>query len=249
MNNAKAIFIKQFTSLLKVPSMIIQGIMFLLIAGAFLLFLGEDEVYECYTCIPAYVCTICEEIANARFQLPIPSGVGIFTVIFIGLALVSSASALVYEDRTTKNLRFMAMADVNPYQYLLGTVTSMIIVVSVMLVFYALLGGYLGVNMFWFMAVGIFGGMVSILLGIVIGLSRVPLLATPFSIILGLGPTFGNLNESLANVLRFTFIQQVSIAMADLDGDLTSSFLIIGANGAVVLLLFIFMHRKNRFNV
>ena len=246
MNNAKAIFIKQLTSLLKVPSMIIQGILFLLIAAAFVFFLGPDEVHECYDCIPAYVCAPCEEEAAARFELPVPSGVALFTVIFIGLALVGSASALVNEDKTTTNLRFMSMADVRPYEYLAGTFVAIMLVVSAMLVFYALLGGYFG---FRFMAVGIAGGMVSAMLGIVIGLSKMPLLATPFSLILGLGPTFGNLNQNVANVLRFTFIQQVNVALADLGANLTESFLIIGANGLVVLLLFVWMHRKNRFNL
>lgn len=249
MNNIIAIFIKQFTSCIKVPSIIIQGIMFLLIAGAFIFLLDEDEVRECDACIPAYVCASCEEEAANRFELPIPSQVGLFTVIFVGLALVSSASALVNEDKTTTNLRFMAMADVKPYQYLIGTVASTIIVVAVMLVFYALLGGYIGTYMLKFMAVGLAGGLVSILLGIVIGLSKVPILAMPLSIVLGLGPTMSNFNESLANLLRFTFIQQVHIGISDLDADLTSNFLIIGINGAVVLLVFILMHRKNRFNV
>jgi len=248
MNNTKAIFIKQFTSLLKVPSMIIQGLMFLLIAAAFIFFVGEDEPVDCSSCIPAYMCSTCQEAEDARFELPIPSGVGIFTIIFIGLALVASSSALVYEDKNTTNLRFMAMADVRPYQYLLGTLAAAIIVVAVMLIFYALLGGYLGGDMLRFMAIGTFGGLVSILLGVVIGLSKMPILATPLSIILGLGPTFGNMNETLANALRFTFIQQVNIAMADIDADLSSSFLIIGANGFVFLLIFIFMHRRNRFN-
>ena len=246
MNNAKAIFIKQLTGLIKVPSLIIQGILFLAIAAVFVFLATEDS--ECYTdtCVPAYVCEVCEE---DRFELPLPSGVALFAVIFIGLALVGSASGQVYEDKTTNNLRFMAMADVKPFQYLLGTAAAMIIVVTVMLTFYAALGGYIVNNMLWFMTIGVSGGIVSILLGIVIGLSKMPILATPLSLILGLGPTIGSVNETIARALRFTFIQQVNIAMADLNEDLTSNFLIIGANGAVVLLLFIWMHRKNRFNL
>jgi len=244
MNNVKAIFIKQLTSLIKAPSLIIQGILFLVIAGVFLLIASEPP--DCDTCIPAYVCEICEE---DRFELPLPSGVALFAVIFIGLALVGSASSQVNEDKTTKNLRFMAMADVKPFQYLLGTATAMIIVVGAVLFFYALLGGYITSNMFWFMTVGISGGIVSILLGVVIGLSKVPILATPISLILGLGPTLGSLNETVARALSFTFIQQVNIAMADLSEDLTSNFLIIAANGVVVLLLFTWMHRKNKFNL
>ena len=249
MNNTIAIFIKQLTSLIKAPSMIVQGILFLLIAAAFVFFLGDEEAVICETCIPAYVCTVCEEEAAARFELPIPSGVALFTVIFIGLALVGSASAQVLEDKTTTNLRFMAMADVRPHQYLLGTVASMIIIVTVMLVPYILLGGYHRTNLLGFMLIGVSGGIVSILLGVVIGLSKVPVLATPLSLILGLGPTMGSLNETVANALRFTYIQQVNIALADLSADLTSNFIIIGANAVVVLCVFVLMHRKNRFNV
>ena len=249
MNNFKAIFIKQFTSMIKVPSFIIQGILFLVIAGVFI-FLSSDEPYhDCDICIPAYVCETCEEEHASRFELPVPSVVGLFAVICIGLALMGSASALVIEDKTTKNLRFMAMAGVKPGQYLLGTLASMIIVVALMLALYAILGGYFLSNMFWFMVIGVSGGLVSILLGVVIGLSRVPILATPLSLILGLGPTLGTLNERIANILQFTFVQQVNLAFAELDGDMTSNFLIIGANGLVILLIFIWMHRKNEFNL
>jgi len=249
MRNIKAIFIKQLTSLVKSPIMIVQGILFLIIAAAFLFLAPPDEVKECFECIPAYVCEVCEYEAYNRFELPMPSGVGLFAVIFIGLALVGSASAQVAEDKTTTNLRFMAMADVRPWQYLIGTFAAMIVVVMVMLIFYALLGGYFGRDMLRFMSIGVFGGMVSALLGIVIGLSKMPLLATPISLILGFGPTLSDANETLANILNFTFIQQVRIGFGDLEADLSSSFLIIAANGAVILLAFLIMHRKNRFNV
>ena len=250
MNNIKAIFIKQFTQHLKVPSIIIQGFMFLVIAAAFIFFFPDNRTdQDCDSCIPAYVCATCEEEEANRFQLTLPSQAGMFAIIFIGLALVGSTSAIVLEDKTTTNLRFMAMADVKPYQYLIGIVTSTIIVVAVMLIFYALLDEHFRENMVKFMSIGIFGGLVSILFGMVIGLSKMPVLATPISIILGLGPTFGAANETFANVIRFTFIQQVSLAFTDLSEDLTSNFLIIGANGIVILLIFIFMHRKNKFNV
>ena len=249
MINIKAIFIKQLTSMIKAPALIAQGVIFLLIALAFTFLVGADDPHDCEYCIPAYVCTPCELEAAEGFQLPVPSGVVLFTVVFIGLALMGSVAALVHEDKTTTNLRFMAMADVRPHQYLIGTLTSVILVVAIMLVFYALAGGYLGRDMIWFMIVGISGGIVSTILGVVIALSKAPILASPISIILGLGPTLSSLNPTLANALRFTFIQQVHIAMADLSADLTPNLLIIAANGGVVLLAFILMHRTNRFKI
>ena len=249
MNNIKAIFMKQMASLIKHPVLIINGIIFLVLAGVFMFFLSPDEEKDCHICVPAYVCAVCQEEEDNRFQLPLPSQVGMFAVIFVGLGLMGSASAQVNEDKTTTNLRFMAMAEMRPYQYMLGTVAAMIIVVAVMLVPYALLGGYLGERFLWFMVVGLLGGLSSILFGMVVGLSKVPILATPISIVLGLGPTFSSFNETIANLLRFTFIQQVNIAFSDLEADLSSNILIISANLGVFLLVFMFMHRKNRFNV
>ena len=236
-------------SLIKNPVMVIHGIMYLIIAAVFIFLASPDEVYDCHSCIPEYVCTTCQEEKDNQFQFPIPSETGLFAVIFVGLGLMSSAAGQVSEDKTTTNLRFMAMAEMRPYQYLIGTVTAMLIVVTIMLVPYALLGGYLGTNFFWFMTIGIAGGLTSTLLGIVIGLSKMPFIATPLSIVLGLGPTISSFNETVANLLRFTFIQQVNIAFSDLEADLSSNFQIIGANFAVILIVFIIMHRKNRFNL
>ena len=249
MNNIKAIFIKQLTSALKVPTIIIQGLIFLGMAAAFVFLLPADPEYDCYVCVPAYVCAACEAREYERFQLPLPTGVSVFAVIFVGLALMGGTSGMVLEDKTTTNLRFMAMADVKPYQYLIGTLSSLLIVVTVMLVFFALLGGYFGDGFFRFMAVGVAGGLVSLLFGIVMGLSKIPFLAWPFSFVLGMGPTFASQNQALANVLRFTYVQQVNIALADLNADLTPIFLTIGANAVVVLLVFLLMHRKNKFNL
>lgn len=249
MNNIKAVFIKQATSLVKVPIMLVQGVVFLIIAVVMNFLLNEPEEYDCYVCVPAYVCEVCQAREDERFSLPIPSGISMFAVIFVGLALVGSASAMVSEDKTTMNLRFMAMADVRPWQYLLATLGSMIIAVSAMLSLFALAGGYFGMDFVRYMALGVSGGLVSVLFGITIGLSRFPLLAMPISIMLGLGPGFANANEALANVLRFTFIQQVNIGMAELDADLSNNFMIIGINGLVFLGIFFWMHRKNRFNV
>ncbi|MCL2388606.1 MAG: hypothetical protein FWC89_13825 [Defluviitaleaceae bacterium] len=249
MRNIKAIFLKQCTSMVKTPVLIAQGIVFLLMALAFLLIFNEDEPHDCTYCIPAYVCATCEEEEANRFQLPVPSIGGLFTVMFIGLASVGAAAMIVNEDKSTKNLRFMAMADVTPFQYMPATVAAMMAGISVLLVFYGFINDLSGVNILWFMAIGLLSALVSVLLGITIGLSRFPVLAAPICMLLGLGPTFGTINENLANAIRFTYVQQASIALADLDANLSSSFLIIAANGAVVLLAFIFMHRKNKFNV
>jgi len=243
MRNAKAIFFKQLQSLIRNPGLIVQAVLFLVLVIIMSFLIGGDDALDCESCIPAYVCSQCLE-EDALLDTPPPSLTGLFTVMFVGFALVGSASALVIEDKTTKNLRFMAMADVKPWQYLVGTIVSMAIISFGLLALYAIVGRYFGVQMLWFMSVTASGALVSILLGLVVGLSKAPGLATLLSLILGLGPMLSGFNEALARILRFTYTQQVNLALGDLSADLTTNFTIIGVNGAVILVLFIWMHRK-----
>jgi len=243
MRNAKAVFIKQVQSLLKNPVMLIQAALFLVLVIVMSFFLRHDSAYDCESCIPAYVCTHCLE-ENASSNIPNPSLAGLFAVMFVGLALVGSSSALVFEDKTTKNLRFMTMAGVKPHQYLAGTATALFLFSCAVVLLYAVVGGYWGIETLQFVSVTAAGAIVSILLGNAIGLSKAPGLAFPISMVLGLGPTLSTFNDGLARWLRFTYTQQVRLAISDLGQDMSSSFLIIGINGVVILLFFAWMHRK-----
>ena len=241
MRNAKAIFHKQTASLIKNPGMLAQAGVFLLMIIVFAVFL--DNTSNCDFCIPEYICRTCIE-SNARHGLPDPSMTGMLIFLFTGLTLISSASALVTEDKTTMNLRFMSMADVKPVQYALGTGASMMMFATVIPVLFALVGRYFGMQMFWFWSIAVSGSLVSVLLGLTIGLSKRPALTTPLALILGIGPMLSQFNERLAHSLRFTYTQQIRLAVSNLDADLTDNFLIIAANGAVILVIFIWMHRK-----
>ena len=244
MKNAKAIFIKQVQSLLKNPVMLFQAVLYLVLVLILSFFIGRDsDINNCTSCIPAYVCAQCTDEA-ASADTPNPSIAGLFTVLFVGLALAGSSSALVQEDKTTQNLRFMTMGGVKPYQYLLGTTASLFTMSFVVVVLFALAGRYFGMDMLWFVTVTATGAIVSVLLGIAIGLSKAPALAMPISLVLGMGPMLSNFNEGLARWLRFTYTQQVNLAVSNLEQSLSSNFLIIGINGAVILLFFAWMHRK-----
>jgi hypothetical protein len=205
--------------------------------------IGSNDKDDCETCVPAYVCDVCEA-ENA--DKPEPSLAGLFTILFAGLTLVGSASALVLEDKTTQNLRFMTMSGVKPIQYLVATTSALFILSVGCLVLFSAVGGYFGVEMLQFLSVTAFGALVSILLGIAIGLSKYPALAFPFSMVLGMGPMLSSFNDTLGEILAFTYTQQVRLAVSDLGWDMGGNFGVIGANGLVILVLFGWMHRKGQ---
>ena len=249
MNNTIAIFIKQMQSLLKNPVMLISAVIYVALVLVITLLMGEDPgIDDCDVCIPAYICE--EHIeAAAPLDTPRPSFAGLFAVMFLGLSMIGSSSALILEDKSTQNLRFLAMADVKPKQYMVGTASGLAVMSFSMLILFALVGRYFGEAMLWFLSVAMSGALVSILLGIMIGMSKYPILATPISVVFGLGPMLSTFNENLARILRFTYTQQVNLAFSDLHNDLanldfSSNFTIIGANGAVFLLIFIWLNRK-----
>jgi len=241
MNNIVAVYIKQIISLIKNPVMLIQAAFFIGIVIVISFLIGVDEDKDCDSCIPAYVCAVCLE--ENTLNTPNPSMPALFAVMFVGLTLMGTASALVTEDKTTNNLRFMTMAKVKPFQYLLGTGAALFSLVFVIIILFAVVGGYFE-HMLWFVAIASFGALVSILLGTAIGLSKLPILAMPLSLVLGMGPMLSTFNENLANLLRFTYTQQINLAVSNLEYDMTSNFIVIGINGLVVLAFFIWMHRK-----
>jgi len=244
MKNTAAIFIKQIQSLLKKPVMLGQAFFYLAFVLVLSFLIGVDDgADDCQACVPAYVCVQCLE-ENVALDTPNPSMAGLFTVMFAGLAMVGSASSLVLEDKTTHNLRFITMAGVKPYQYLLGTAAALFAVSFVVLVLFSLVGRYFGIEMFMFLSITAAGAIVSIFLGVAIGLSKIPILATPISLLFGLGPMLSTFNEALARGLRFTYTQQVNLAVSDIGSAMASNFLLIGINGIVILFFFAWMHRK-----
>lgn len=242
----KGIYLKQLTSLLKMPVMLFQAILFLVITLLITIFSPSPYEEDCATCIPAYVCATCEAEANSGFQLPDISLAGVFVVMFVGLTLLSSASGLVQEEKTTQNLRFLRMANVNPWVYLLGTMGALFTLSVVVIVLFGLLGRYTGVDLLMFTAVTSSGALISIVLGIGLALSKHAWASLPLSLLLGFGPMMSEFNDTVANVLQFTYTMQLRIAIGEIGGDIASNFIIIAINAAIAIGIFAFVHRKGK---
>jgi len=231
MRNIKAVFTKQILSYFRNIGMLGTPIAFLLIP--FAIFLLTDP-------------------ADDRGFI-----LSQFVVMFIGISMIGTAAGFISEDRETMNLRFMGMAGVRPYQYLIATCVALLIISFFALILFAILGQYSGEILINFFAVSMLGAACSMLLGITLGLSKFAPFASLIGIILGVGPMFSQANEALANIFRFTFTQQITEALrgdmiidvdtervswplyGNLDSDLTSTFQILLINLAVILVAFL----------
>jgi len=161
--------------------------------------------------------------------------------------MIGAAAGFIAEDRSTMNLRFMGMAGVKPWQYLVGTAGTLLIVSFVALVLFALLAGYtnpdIAIN---FMALTMLGAVNSLLLGITISLTRFAPLTGLVGLLLGVGPIFADANEFLASIYSVLYTMHVIEAVREqMDVDLNASFQIMLINTAVLVVAFLVINWRN----
>jgi len=215
MRNVKAVLKKQILSFFKNSGMF----------GMPMFFLG----------IPFAMLLLIPDVGDSRHLI-----VTQFVIMFVGLAMVGVASGFIEEDRATMNLRFMGMAGVKPYQYLLGTCGAMLLVSLGALLLFGLMSGFAGQTMINFLILAMLGASASMLLGITLRLTKFAPFTPIVAMLLGVGPLFADANETLANIFSFTYTHRVNTAMQEqMAVNLTETFQIVGINIAIILVLFI----------
>jgi len=221
MRSVNAIFIKQAKDMFKNFSVLVMFIIFPLVAFAMTHFVAQGN----------------DDIPDGMFATMMAS-------IFVGMALLQSACTVIAEDREKKSLRFLVLAGVNPLSYLLG-IGGVIFVASI---FTSLAFAYIGNHAEFvpFMAIMLSGAVASIILGATIGIyaknqQAATGLSMPIAMVLGFAPMIATFNERVAGMVEFFYTQQIN---ADFSAEITRPLLIIWANIAVLIVLFVMAYVK-----
>ena len=240
MRSVKAVFKKQVKDLLKNMSILIQFIIF-----------------------PVVAFVMTELVAGAYdFTLPDTLFVTMFASIFVGMALIPSIAGIIAEDRERKSLRFLIMAGVKPSAYLLGVGGVIFIVGIFPSLAFSWMGGFSG-NEFWiFMSAMMSGVIASTLLGATIGImsknqQTATGLSTSIALILGFTPMLALFNEQIGRLINIFYTQQFNVIIDSFysitgypsETGFGESFLIIWANIAVFAVLFGLVYNKKGLKV
>jgi len=243
MRNIKAIFKKQFKGTIKNPEILMQFIIFPLLAFVMNMFAVPNFDVE----------GIPPEIAE-MLGANMPNMVTMMATIFAGMGLITVTAGIVSEDMERKSLRFLMMAGMKPMSYLIG-VSSVVLLVSFLTsVAFSLIGGFTGAD-FWIFTAAMMSGVTgSIVLGATIGIltasnQSASALALPVAIILGFGPMMAQFNDTAARVLHIFYTQQLNLVADYLTHGATGtplwqSFAIIWGNVAVLGVLFAIAYSK-----
>ncbi|MCL2140925.1 MAG: ABC transporter permease [Dehalococcoidia bacterium] len=235
MRSAKAIFVKQLRDTLKNRVMLIQFVLFPAIAFVMTEFVAKPN----------------EEISDVIF-------ITMFAAMFAGMTPLMMPNTIIAEDKEHKSLRFLVMAGVKPFEYLLGIGGFVLVISSFVALAFATMAGFSGPELGQFVLVMILGSAASIILGATIGIfsknqQSATALGTPIMLLFAFSPMIAMFNERLSQITSFLYTLQVrelilSFDPSSLPSDDSFSYakpiLIILANIVVIAILFVLAYKK-----
>ena len=220
MGAANAIFIKQLNDLPKNISVSLLYVLFPVLAFVMGSVMGDMEIQA-----------------------------AMFAASFVGITPMIAICMTVAEDREYKGLRFLVMAGVKPYQYLLGLGSFVLLMSLLPLAVFVWLGGFTGLHLAYFAGASLLALVASCIFGAAIGIfaknvQQATAIYTPIMMILMFMPMFATVNETLEMIAGYVFSFQILLVAANPEADMARAFIIIAANAVVLLGFFIFAYKK-----
>ena len=228
MRSTKTIFVKQAKDMFRNPMVLVMFVIF-----------------------PAAALIMTQLIAKSNDDIPNNMFVTMMAAIFAGMGLVTSMAGIMAEDIERKSLRFLVMAGVKPQEYLLGTGGFILLAGTVTSVVFALIGDFTVTELIKFLTVMILSTAASIILGASVGIlsknqQAAAAVGTPIAMILGFAPMISAFNETVEKAASILYTQQLNVIVNDFSANFSKAIIVIGANIAVLLLLFIFAYKTKK---
>ena len=224
MRNALVIFKKQLKDTLKNKTVLIQFIMFPLM-------------------------TLVMENAITLPDIPELFFTKLFSVMYIGMAPVTAAAAIISEEKEKNTLRVLMMANIKPWEYLLGV--GAYVWTLCMAGAGIMATGLASTDIPFYLGVMAAGFVVSIAIGACIGIfSSNQMTATslfvPVMMVFSFSPMLAMFNDKIEKVARIFYTQQLRVLMnrMSFEGIKPESILILAVNAVLALALFFVAFRK-----
>ncbi|MCM1539668.1 MAG: ABC transporter permease [Blautia sp.] len=178
--------------------------------------------------------------------------VTLFASMYIGMAPLTCVSSIISEEKEKNTLRVLMMADVTPWQYLLG-IGSYVFLACMLggAVFCSLLENVTAGQRALFLLVMAAGIIASIVMGAAIGVgSRNQMAATsvsvPVMMVFSFLPMLSMFNDRIEKIARFTYTEQIRVLTGNLgEGDPARSAAVILMNIAVFGAVFSILYKKS----
>lgn len=179
--------------------------------------------------------------------------VGLFAVMHIGMAPLNVMSAIISEEKEKNTLRMLLFANIKPAEYLPGIGGYVFSACMVGAVVFDVLGGYKGIEFGIFLSIMATGIIISILIGAVIGIGSksqiaATTIATPVMMVFAFLPMLSMFNDTIAKVADITYSQQIQLLLdgvADKTAPTPKSLIVIAVSLALAVGVFTYTYRKS----
>lgn len=175
----------------------------------------------------------------------------LFAVMYVGMAPLTTAAAIISEEKEKNTLRVMRMYNVRALDFLTGNAVYIITACSLGSLMIGAAGGYRGKSLLLFMMIMIFGHFASFLAGAAIGvLSRNQMMATsvsvPVMMVLSFLPMLSMFNENIERIAKYIFSEQLFLLVNNIDAVKLEpeTAVILLCNVALILGVFIRAYRR-----
>ena len=180
--------------------------------------------------------------------------VTLFAGMFMGMAPLTSISAIIAEEKEKNTLRVLRMSNVKPWEYLLGVGSYVLLCCFLGAAVITFSGTYHAHERAVFLLIMIVGILSSLLFGAAVGtLSKNQITATsltiPLMMIFSFLPMLSMFNSQIEKIGKFIYTVQLQNMILNLQSlELKPSVIVILAgNMLVAACLFVFAYRKSEF--
>lgn len=169
--------------------------------------------------------------------------VKLFSVMYIGMAPLMSVGSIIAEEKEKNTLRVLTMANVKPWEYLLGV--GLYVWTLCMIGAGVMATGLPEEQIPFFMGIMAVGFLISIAAGACVGVfAQNQMAATsivmPVMLVLSFAPMLSMFNDKIEKVSRVFFTQQLRVLMDTMtfDGIKSETLAVVGINAVIAILLF-----------
>lgn len=172
----------------------------------------------------------------------------LYAVMYIGMAPLTSMAAVISEEKEKNTLRVLLMSNVKPVEYLLGIGGYIWLICMLGACVFGICGEYSGKTWANYMFIMAVGTLVSILIGAAIGTwSKNQMMATsivvPVMIVFSFLPMISMFNTNIEKISKITYSGQINLLIKKAEIS-TESMAVILLNMVIAMILFGYAYRK-----
>lgn len=197
------------------------------------------------------VMTIIMESAMKIDNMPQHFFANLFAVMYIGMAPLTSMSAIISEEKEKNTLRVLHMSNVNAAEYFVGNALYIWSICMLGSLVICLAGGYQGGMLIRFMLIMAVGHLISTMLGAAIGaFSKNQMMATgisvPVMMVFSFLPMLSMFNETIKSVARVFYSQQLNLLIGNVQNLKvnTECIVVMGINVLVIGGAFVLSYQR-----